>query len=129
MTRVEVDLSALASEIVAELQRADRDRDVDTEIDAGPLAEADLTLVRSELQNLLANAFKSTPTQPRARVRFGAVEDGDVPMHFIADNGAGFDMAHAKGLFLPFHRLHRESEFPGEGTGLARCARRRGRAC
>jgi light-regulated signal transduction histidine kinase (bacteriophytochrome) len=71
------------------------------EIQDGVLAQADLALVRSILQKLLANAHKFTSHKPHPRVRFGAVEDNGVPVFFVAHNGAGFDMAHAKRLFLP----------------------------
>jgi PAS domain S-box-containing protein len=123
LVREPVDLSALANEIVGELQRAEPDRQVEVEIQDGLLVEADLALVRSILQNLLANAYKFTSHTPHPRVRFGAVDNSGVRAYFVADNGAGFDMAHAKQLFLPFHRLHQDSEFPGEGIGLATVVR------
>jgi hypothetical protein len=121
--REPIDISALASEIVAELSSVEPDRRVEVEIEDGLVAEADRGLVQSVLQNLLGNAFKFTTNTDHARVRFGAVEQDGVPVYFVADNGAGFDMTHAKELFRPFQRLHRESEFPGNGIGLATVVR------
>ena len=121
--REPIDISALAREIVAELSSVEPDRRVEVEIEDGLVAEADRGLVQSVLQNLFGNAFKFTAKTDRARVRLGAIEQDGVPVYFVTDNGAGFDMAHAKALFRPFQRLHRESEFPGTGIGLATVVR------
>jgi PAS domain S-box-containing protein len=121
--RTPVDLSAIAREIIAELNDADPDREVVVDIQDGLHADADLELVRLVLQNLLGNAYKFTSKTETARVRFGANEQDRVPVYSVADNGAGFDMAHAGELFRPLHRLHRDSEFPGDGIGLATVAR------
>jgi PAS domain S-box-containing protein len=121
--RVPVDISALASEIATGLNDAEPDRRVEVQIEPGLLAQADLELVRNLLQNLLGNAYKFTSKTRNPAIRFGAVEQNGVPVYIVADNGAGFDMAHAEQLFRPFHRLHRATEFPGDGIGLATVVR------
>jgi len=114
-----VDLSALAGDIVSELRRAQPDRRVETVIASDLIAEGDGRLLRAALENLFANAWKFTAPRDRPCVEFAAsLRDGQ-PTYFIRDNGAGFDMAHAKKLFGVFQRLHSEQEFEGTGIGLA----------
>jgi light-regulated signal transduction histidine kinase (bacteriophytochrome) len=71
------------------------------------------------LENLLSNAWKFTSKRAAARIRFGRDERDGKPVYFVRDNGAGFDMAAAQNLFMPFQRLHTRGEFEGTGIGLA----------
>lgn len=114
-----VDLSALARHLCDDLARAAPERQVAVEIDEGLRVCGDGRMIEAALGNLLSNAWKYTAPAPEARIRvYGEERDGQ-RWFCVADNGAGFDMAHAARLFQPFQRLHRQDEFPGIGIGLA----------
>jgi len=116
---VRCDLTALATEIAAELRTAEPGRQVQFEIAPGMAVHADQGLLRIALDNLLRNAWKFTSRKPEARIEIGQEETGEGLRYFVRDNGAGFDMAYAGKLFGAFQRLHTVAEFPGTGIGLA----------
>jgi light-regulated signal transduction histidine kinase (bacteriophytochrome) len=124
-----VDLSAMAREIMDELQQSVPEREVEIEIAPGIEARGDPTLLRAVLDNLLGNAWKFTAKKERTRIEFGATTQEGQPAYFVRDNGAGFDMANAERLFGAFQRLHSSYDFEGTGIGLAtvqRIVRRHG---
>jgi len=118
--RQPINLSVMAVIVVTELQRQDPERLVEVVIAPGLRARGDARLVRVMLENVLGNAWKFTAEKPQARIEFGLQTTAErSPVFFVRDNGAGFDMTYADKLFGAFQRLHRTSEFPGTGIGLA----------
>ena len=114
-----VSLSETARQVAEELRKADPLRSVELRIAPGVAAFADHRLMRAVLENLLGNAWKYTGQRSDGRIEFGIEAKEGKAVYFVRDNGAGFDMAYADKLFLPFQRLHRAEEFPGIGIGLA----------
>jgi signal transduction histidine kinase len=116
----ELDLGGEVTRIAEELQRQGPDRQVRFIIQQPVWARADLTLIRTALQNLMDNAWKFTSGRDDATIEFGMTPDGTSGNRFyLRDNGAGFDTAYAGKLFRPFERLHAAAQFPGTGVGLA----------
>jgi len=114
-----VDMSALAHQIVRELQRADPQRQVEWQIEEDMVAHGDERMIQIVLQNLLSNAWKYTVNAASPLIRFYSSRSDACIRFFVSDNGAGFNMEHADRLFKPFQRLHRQDEFAGIGIGLA----------
>jgi signal transduction histidine kinase len=114
-----VDLSAIAREITDNIDREQSGRSVEWVIEAGLSIRADPALMRIAMQNLLYNAWKFTGRTDKPVIRVGALTSDANKVYFVADNGVGFDMAHANNLFGAFQRLHHADDFPGTGIGLA----------
>ena len=125
----QVDITGLANLIVVRLRDAQPERSIEFTIEPGLVAFGDARLLEIALTNLLGNAVKFTGTQNPALIEFGKIEKEGEMAFYVRDNGAGFDMAYAGNLFGAFQRLHKVTEFPGTGIGLAtvqRIVRRHG---
>jgi len=119
MRTEQVDLSGMAREVVAEIQRTAADHQVEFVIAHGLEAQGDSRLLRVVIDNLLRNGWKYTGKRPQPRVEFTAINENGGRVFVIKDNGAGFDMRYADKLFGVFQRLHSAAEFEGTGVGLA----------
>jgi len=119
IVRQTVGLSGIVKKIADELTTADPARRVTFKISEGVDADGDPALLRVVLENLLGNAWKYSSKKEEAGIEFGMADFKGTPAYFVRDNGAGFDMSKAGGLFTPFHRLDGQDGFSGHGIGLS----------
>ncbi|MEO7050716.1 MAG: ATP-binding protein [Rhodanobacter sp.] len=119
-----VDMQSLVEEASALAESGQDGRRIVWTIDTLPMVIGDANMLRTVWQNLLGNAVKYTGRCEVARIEVSASRGNRGDYEFtVADNGAGFDMQYAEKLFGVFQRLHRASEFPGNGIGLANVRR------
>lgn len=113
MQRETVDMRAEVEAVIEELDREGGQANI--RIGTLPTAVVDRILLHQVWMNLIGNAYKYSGRTPQPEIEIGWADGA----YFVKDNGAGFDMQYADKLFKVFNRLHRESEFPGTGVGLA----------
>ncbi len=116
---VNVNLTELAQEMVADLKQRFNSPGTIVTIEEGMHVNADLSLMQIAMDNLLGNAFKYSSKKEHPQISVGSTEIYGRKVFYVKDNGAGFDSAKADKLFNPFVRLHSGKEFQGTGVGLS----------
>jgi signal transduction histidine kinase len=115
----EIDMEALAREVLDELRSVPGQRVPQCILKPLPFGWGDRSLIRQVWLNLLSNAIKFTGTREVPSIELGGSSENARNVYYVKDNGAGFDMRYYDKLFGVFQRLHSASEFPGTGVGLA----------
>jgi PAS domain S-box-containing protein len=119
LRRERIDLGRMVKDADARLRQLHPERRVELTVAPDLIVSADARMFGVAIENLMSNAWKFTRGRTVAHIDVGRELDA----FFIADDGVGFDMAHAASLFAPFKRLHGSREFEGTGIGLATVAR------
>ncbi|GAA4332761.1 chemotaxis protein CheB [Flaviaesturariibacter amylovorans] len=126
-----VDLNAIISEVLSDLELAISEKGAT--VDVGPLPQIDAVpgQLRQVLQNIISNSLKFTVPgrTPYIKVRSESVAAFDLEAPAdpsgrycrltLADNGIGFDEQYANKIFTIFQRLHSREKYEGTGIGLA----------
>ena len=114
----DIDLQALARDVLEELAPSFAGRQVNVQIHPLPHVTADTALLRKVLLNLLGNAIKFTRPRAQALIEIDARLSGHEVVCSVKDNGVGFEPEYGHKLFGIFQRLHDSEEFEGTGIGL-----------
>ncbi|MBW7929441.1 MAG: histidine kinase, partial [Fimbriimonadaceae bacterium] len=125
---VPVDMTQLAQTALSQLLEAESSN-VRIVVHQLPKAQGDPLLLKQVWLNLLSNAVKFSSRVASPRIEVGAMEENGEHVYWVRDNGAGFDPQYQDLLFKVFWRGHTQSEFEGNGAGLAiveRIVRRHG---
>ncbi|MBW8774442.1 MAG: PAS domain S-box protein [Stenotrophomonas sp.] len=110
----------LDSNLQAEAENSGHAHHVEWSIAPLPIVVGDENMIRQVWLNLLGNAVKYSGNREPAKIRVDYQQQPDGGHQFtVSDNGAGFDMTYAGKLFGVFQRLHKASDYPGTGIGLA----------
>jgi signal transduction histidine kinase len=111
-----VNLTALATGVLASLKPLARERSVTIEAPESVTAPVDRELIRRVVANLLGNAFKFA--SPRGRVSLRIEPGPDFIRIAVTDDGAGIAPEHHARIFEKFGQVEANRQKYGTGLGL-----------
>ena len=114
-----INMHLLVYQCFEEITKALPERKIELEILELPEMTGDLLLIKQLIFNILSNSVKFTRETKNAKITVFSNVDQDTVEYGFRDNGIGFDMKYSSKIFEVFQRLHNESEYEGNGIGLA----------
>ena len=88
-----------------------------------PTVDGDEGQISQLFHNLLTNALKYRKREVAPEVHISARRMANEWIFSFRDNGIGIAEEHLQQIFVIFKRLHKKTEYPGTGIGLALCQR------
>ena len=120
----QVDLTAICTDITERISRFDRGVQPEFKIEPHLIVDADGRMLQLALENLIGNSVKYRSKDRKPVIEIGAAHGTPGrKVFYVKDNGIGFSMDYAETIFGAFERLHRASDYPGTGIGLANVKR------
>ena len=117
------DSGLILQQALANLGAAIAEADARVGYEQLPVVPAQTTHLLQLFQNLIGNALKYRKPGVPPRIKVCATREREHWVFTVSDNGIGFNPAYAEKIFGVFKRLHHRHEYPGNGIGLAICAR------
>ena len=119
-----VNLTGMADEIGASLRKEPWPcKTIEFRVQPNMVVTADPLLLKLALHNLMENACKYSREGSDLVIEVKEMRSRQGAIFAVRDNGIGFEMQYAEKVFEPFQRLHRDSDYPGTGIGLANVRR------
>jgi PAS domain S-box-containing protein len=114
-----IDMTTLAHSIYHEIASPEVQQKFAFSVAPLPDGNGDPVLLRQVWGNLLSNAVKFTLPRDERRIEISGHTEKGINIYSIKDTGVGFNPKYTHKLFGVFQRLHKSSEFEGNGVGLA----------
>jgi signal transduction histidine kinase len=116
------DCNEVVRQALGNLQFAVRESGAIVTSDDLPVVLANAGQLRQVFQNLVGNAIKFRGTETPV-IHIGNEWTGTEWVFSVRDNGIGIAPANREIVFAVFRRLHTQTEYSGNGLGLAICKR------
>ncbi len=112
----DVDLTAVASEVLRETEMIDKTHVFTSRLGGEVLVHADVGLIKQAMRILVDNAIKYTP--PEGHIRLSVAAERGSARLTVQDEGQGIDAASLPHIFDRFYRTDQSRARQTGGTGL-----------